>query len=183
MGDRNLTMLKNKKGEKVIAQYAQWGAAPSCVGVNILSFLKDKELFNKLKDNLYKVRFLDPQVQDKEFYDNYLKNAPKVYNDSDNRTDEQKRWWDTYCHRNLAQEVLVNIANSTDQEIILLDREETAIGDGMVEFSYLIDLKENIYAVYTHLDKDPLKTYSLENLPTKEQFLDDLKEYEDEYME
>ena len=134
MGERNLILLKNERGKKVITQYGQWG-------------------------------------------------APQFSKDVDNRTEEQKRWWDTYCHRNLANQVLTNIANSKDEEIILLDREETAIGEGMVEFSYVIDLKENTFTVYTHLDEDPLKIYNLSDLPTQDQFIEDLKEYDYNFID
>ncbi len=53
MGTRNLTMVINQEGEKKVAQYGQWDGYPSVVGLGVLNFLKNKELFDKFKSNLY----------------------------------------------------------------------------------------------------------------------------------
>mgnify|MGYP001051679192 CR=1 FL=1 len=174
MGTRNLTMVIDQNGEKKVAQYGQWDGYPSGVGSSILIFLKNEELFGKLKDNLSKVRFLDDD-KDKEFIESYNKNSPKWSDEPDNRTDDQKKWFANYCHRDLAEEVLTNIAKSTDEEIILINREETAKSGGMVEYSYLINLKENTFGVYNYIDQDPIKVYSLNALPSEEAFLLELE--------
>lgn len=57
MGTRNLTMVISQEGEKKVAQYGQWDGYPSGVGASVLAFLKNEELFEKLKSNLSKVRF------------------------------------------------------------------------------------------------------------------------------
>ena len=57
MGTRNLTMVIDQKGKKKVAQYGQWDGYPSGVGANVLKFLENKELVEKLKTNLQKVRF------------------------------------------------------------------------------------------------------------------------------
>ena len=110
MGTRNLTMVINQEGEKKVAQYGQWDGYPSGVGVGVLKFLKNKEMFEKFKANLSKIRFLDEEGVDREFIDSYNKNAPQWSNEPDNRTEEQKRWFSTYCTRDLAEEILTNIA-------------------------------------------------------------------------
>ena len=148
MGTRSLTMVINQEGEKKVAQYGQWDGYPSGVGVGVLNFLKNKEVFDRFKFNLSKVRFLGEEGIDKEFIESYNKNAPQWSHEPDNRTEEQKRWFRTYCTRDLAEEVLKNIANSTDGEIILMDRENTAKCDGWVEYSYVINLKENTLGIY-----------------------------------
>lgn len=175
MGTRNLTMVINQKGEKKVAQYGQWDGYPSGVGVCVLNFLKNGDLFEKFKNNLSKVRFLDEEGVDKEFIESYNKNAPQWSNEPDNRTKEQKIWFDTYCSRDLAEEVLTNIANSTDEEIILMDRENTAKGDGWVEYSYVINLQENTLGVYGHIDQEPMKVYDLSNLPSEEDFVSEIE--------
>lgn len=179
MGTRNLTMVINKEGDKKIAQYGQWDGYPSGVGISVLSFLKNQELFDKLCEKLSKVRFLDSEGIDKDFIESYNKNAPKWSNQPDNRTDEQKQWFSTYCSRDLADEVLSNIANSNDNEIILIDNEDSAKGSGWVEYSYVINLKENTFGIYGHLDHPPMKVYSLDELPEEATFLSDL-EYSEE---
>lgn len=176
MGDRSLVMLKNEKGQKVIAQYGQWGGFPSGIGIDVLRFLRDKNLVDKLKNNLQKVRFLEVEGIDKLFYNDYLAKSPKQINDIDKRSNEQKRWWNTYCNRNLSAKILINIANSTDDEIIIIDREETAKEDGWVECSCIINLEENTFSIFTHIDEQPLKIYRLDNLPTEKEFLRDFDE-------
>lgn len=180
MGTRNMTMVINKQGEKKVAQYGQWDGYPSGVGVGVLNFLKNKELVSKLIDNLEKVRFLDPEGKDKDFIESYDKNTPQWSNEPDNRTDEQKRWWSTYCNRDLADDVLTNIANSTDKEIVLMNRENTAKGsESWVEWCYVINFQENKLVVTGRLDEDPIKSYSLDDLPTNEVFCSDLEPVEE----
>ena len=180
MGTRNLTMVINQEGEKKVTQYGQWDGYPSGVGVRVLKFLKNKEVFDKFKANLSKVRFLDEEGIDKEFIESYNKNTPQWSNEPDNRTEEQKRWFSTYCDRDLAEEVLTNIANSTDEEIILIDRENTAKSDGWVEYSYVINLKENTLGVYGHIDQEPMKVYKLDELPEEEVFVSELEGVEED---
>lgn len=180
MGTRNLTMVINQEGETKVAQYGQWDGYPSGVGANILKFLKNKELVGKLKSKLSIVRFLDEEGIDKEFVESYNNNAPEWSNQPDNRTDEQKRWFSTYCTRDLANKVLVNIANSEDSEIILLNSENTAKTDGWVEYSYIINFKENTFGVYGHIDKQPMKVYKLDELPEEDVFISELKKVEEE---
>lgn len=175
MGTRNLTMVINRKGEKKVAQYGQWDGYPSGVGLGVLNFLKNKELFEKFEKNLSKVRFLDVEGVDKEFVESYDKNAPQWSNEPDKRTDEQKRWFETYCTRDLAEEVLKNIANSTDEEILLIDSESEAMSGGWVEYSYVINLKENTLGVYSHVDQEPIKVYSLDDLPDDETFVSEIE--------
>lgn len=176
MGTRNLTMVINQEGEKKIAQYGQWDGYPSGVGAGVLGFLKNDELFEKLKSNLSKVRFLDEEGRDKEFIESYNKNCPEWSNEPDNRTEEQKSWFITYCHRDLAESILTNVANSEDEEILLFDRENTAKGDGSVEWSYIINLQENTLGVYGHIDCPPIKVYSLDNLPEESVFVSELED-------
>lgn len=174
MGTRNLTMVIDQSGVKKVAQYGQWDGYPSGVGVNILNIIKDTVLFEKLKQNLNKVRFLDKDGVDKDFIENYNRNAPEWGDQPDNRTKQQIEWFDSFCSRDLAEEVLINIANSTETEIILIDRENTAKGDGWVEYSYVVNLQENTFSVYEHVDQRPLKVYSLDNLPENDVFISDL---------
>lgn len=182
MGTRNLTMVIDQNGEKKVAQYGQWDGYPSGVGVSVLEFLKNKELLDKFKSNLPKVRFLDEDGKDKEFIESYNKNAPEWSNEPDLRTDKQKEWFETFCSRNLAEKVLENIANSKEDEILLSDREESAKGgDSWIEWVYVIDLKENALSVYDGtLNEKPTKVYKLDNLPTKDVFIEELEGVEEE---
>jgi hypothetical protein len=180
MGTRNLTMVIDQEGTKKVAQYGQWDGYPSGVGADILKFLKDKQSFDKLKANLKKVRFLEAEGRDKEFIERYDANAPEWSNQPDKRTDEQKRWFSTYCTRDLSAKLLTNIAESNDSEIILLDREETGKSGGAVEYSYLIDLSKNTFEAYNHIDSPALKVYSLDELPDEDVFISDISKAEGE---
>ncbi|MDV4024429.1 hypothetical protein CMT52_08790 [Elizabethkingia anophelis] len=171
MGTRNLTMVINQEGVTKVAQYGQWDGYPSGVGLGVLNFLKDKELFEKFKSKLDKVRFLDKEGQDKEFIESYNNNTPEWSNETDNRTEEQKRWWATYCHRDLSEEVLTNIANSGDTEIILFDESDFGTDTVFCEWCYVINLKDNKLLVYEDMTKPALVEYSLDNLPTQDEFL------------
>jgi hypothetical protein len=175
MGTRNLTMVIDKEGVKKVAQYGQWDGYPSGVGLSILVFLKDSDLFSKMVENLKKTRFLDLEGVDKEFIEDYNRNAPEWSNEPDNRTKEQIKWFSTYCHRDLAEKVLINIANSDDKEIILMDRESTGRSGGWVEYSYIINLKEGSFGVYNHIDEEPLKVYLLDDLPDEDIFIKELE--------
>lgn len=179
MGTRNMIMVIDQEGVKKVAQYGQWDGYPSGVGVGLLEFLKDKEMFERMKKNLKKVRFIDEEGVDKDFINSYNKNAPEWSNDPDNRTPEQKHWFSKYISRDLAEEILTNIADSEDSEIILLDRTETATSGGWVEWSYVVNLKENTLTVYEHIDAEPIKIYNLDNLPEANIFIKDLEN--DEY--
>lgn len=180
MGTRNMTMVIDQGGNTKVAQYGQWDGYPAGVGVNILKFLRNTELFEKFKNNLHRVRFLDASGVDKDFIESYDKNAPEWSSDPDNRTKEQINWFNKYITRDLAEEVLTNIAESTENEIILIDRSNTAKGDdSWVEWSYIINLKENTLGVYGLIDREPIMVYSLDNLPTDEVFINDLGEPDD----
>lgn len=180
MGTRNMTMVIDQEGVKKVAQYGQWDGYPSGVGVSLLSFLTDKKQFERMKENLSKVRFLDSAGRDKEFISEYEKNSPEWSNDPDNRTLEQKLWFNTFASRDLAEEVLINIANSDKEEIILIDREESAKGDGWVEWSYVVNLQDETLTVYGLLDCPPVKSYSLNSLPDAKTFIKDLEGEEEE---
>ena len=123
MGTRNLTAVQ-LNGEYKIAQYGQWDGYPEGQGKTVLSFLLKNGSLEKLKSALGKVRFLDEEGEDKKFLDEYDKNAPKWSNEPDQRTPEQKRWFETYMTRDLGGKILEQIANSPDNEIVLNNRIE-----------------------------------------------------------
>jgi hypothetical protein len=175
MGTRNLTIVINQNGEKKVSQYGQWDGYPSGVGIDVLAFLSNKELFEKFLNNLSKTRFLDVDGFDKDFIESYNKNAPQWSDEPDKRTEKQKDWFNNYITRDLASKVLINIANSEDKEIILKNAEEQDDDVwGWIEWCYLIDLQKNTLEVYTKKGS-PIKVYSLIDLPSKETFLSDLE--------
>ena len=155
MGTRNLTMVISN-GQTKVAQYGQWDGYPSGVGLSLLSFLSNSELFNKFKNNLHKVRFLDRNGLDKEFIESYEKNAPEWSNEPDNRTPDQKEWWKTFMTRDLADEVLVNIANSELSEILIDNQTDFAADSLFCEWAYVVDLDKGTFEVYQGFNQTPL---------------------------
>lgn len=170
MGTRNLVMLIDQEGQEKVKQYGQWDGYPSGVGVGVLRILRNKELMSKLIKNIDKVRFLDVEGKDKDLVDCYNKNAPKWSSDPDNRTREQIDWFKNYMSRDLSEEVLYNIANSTDKEILLRECKDY----DWIEWSYVINLKDNTLSVHSTVDKPAIKVYNLSELPTDEKFISDL---------
>jgi len=190
MGTRHLICVK-KDNEYKIAQYGQWDGYLDGQGKKILSFLKDKKNIEKLKNNLNKIRFID-DVKDKDLIEAYDKNAPQWSNAPDKRTKEQLHWFETYMTRDLSSDILINIADSSDDSILL--RNEIAFaGDSLFcEYAYVIDLDKNTFEIFKGFNKNPLdendrfyaykqdgeyhpikllKTYDLNKLPTEKQLL------------
>lgn len=166
MGTRNLTMVIDQKGVTKVCQYGQWDGYPSGVGARILTFLKDEITFNKFIDKLDKVRFLYMQGIDKEFVDNF-NNTP-----SDKRSGVQTDWYNNFIHRDLAEDVLTNIAYSDEDEILLIDSSDD---DNWIEWVYVINLSDETFTVQRKLNEDPLKVYSLKDLPEEESFINDFR--------
>lgn len=200
MGTRNLTIVILEKETKV-AQYGQWDGYPGGVGSGILKFLTSDK-FQSFKENLSKVRFIDSEGKDKEFIEEYDKNAPKWSNEPDNRTEEQKDWFKKFKTRDLAEEVLTNIADFKGKEILLGNDYSFATDSLMCEWAYVIDLDKNTFEIYEGFNKTPLnesdrfysitkedggyypikmiKSYDLSELPTPTEFIDYFTKQEEE---
>jgi len=155
MGTRNLTAVM-LNGEYKIAQYGQWDGYPEGQGKTILEFLTGDGNIDKLKSALRRVRFLDGEGRDKEFLAEYDKNCPEWSSDPDNRTPEQKRWFQTYVSRDLGGKILEAVASSEDAEILLRNSIDFA-GDSLsCEYAYVVDLDKGTFEVYEGFNKAPL---------------------------
>lgn len=177
MGTRNLTMVI-ANGETKIAQYGQWDGYPDGQGLIIIDFLSGEGNIDRLKSKLNKVRFIDNE-SDKDWIDSYNKNAPQWSNEPDKRTPEQKYWWSTYMTRDLAAEILNNVANSKDEEILLGDASDFINNKISCEYAYEINLDKNVLTVYEG-GKKMLAAFSITPPPTKEEFLMAFKSEEEE---
>ncbi len=175
MGTRNMVVVIDTNGELKIAQYGQWDGYIEGVGRSLLEILRKKSLMKKFKKNLSKVRFLkydDPN--DAEFLKSYNDASPTWSSDPDNRTEEQRKWFQTYITRDLSEEIIVNIANSNDEEIILINNYKSGIGDTWVEYSYTVDLKNNLFIIQYQLDGAIINEYDLNKLPTPSKFVKEM---------
>lgn len=202
MGTRHLIAVQ-KDNEYKVAQYGQWDGYLDGQGRDILEFISIPENLQRLKKALSKVRFIDDK-KDKKFLDSYNKNAPSWSNEPDNRTEEQKRWFNLYMTRDLGAKILKNIVESEDKEIILRNS-ISFTGDSLFcEYAYVIDFDKNTFEIYIGFNKTTIskderffgmekeeksdgyspvslwKSYPLDNLPTVQDLLKLAKEEEDE---
>lgn len=199
MGTRNLICVF-ENGEYRIAQYCQWDGYPSGQGVDVLNFLKNKKRVNGLRKSLNRVRFLEPEGKDKGFYESYEANTPEWSNEPDNRTVEQKYWFDSYISRDIGANILSKVSESREKEIILKNSIGFAGDSLFCEWAYVIDFDGGVLEVYSGFNKtlvtdgrfksnDPaleknegwepivlIKSYSLDNLPSPSKFVADLGE-------
>lgn len=193
MGTRHLVCVV-EGGDYKVAQYGQWDGYPEGQGSAVLDFLAEPGSLEKLRSVMPRVRFLDPEGADRAFLEEYDKNAPEWSNDPDNRTDEQKRWFDTFMTRDLGAKILTSLANAEDAEILLKNNINFAGESLFCEWAYVVDLDANIFEVYKGFNKDkldsgerfshlrpddqdgyePVKlvvTFALDDLPDKDSFV------------
>jgi hypothetical protein len=168
MGTRHLiNVVKNNK--PVIAQYGQWDGYPDGQGVDVLEFLHS-ELFGKLKANLGKLRFIDFEGKDAEFIKRF---------DSGKGTDSDKEWFELFISRNVGADILTNVAKSDRDEILLKDSYDFGNDTVSCEYIYSINLDNDTLTIQPDFKSEPMKAYSLSELPDKESFLADLTECEE----
>lgn len=177
MGTRHLIMVVREQ-KPVIAQYGQWDGYPSGQGYTVLEFLRK---FNRptFVEKLKNVRFVNK------------KDTATLYN---------KKY--PYMSRDHGAEILEMVYNS-DGEVLLNDHSDFAGDSLFCEWAYVIDLDNNVLECYSGFNKEPLeedqrfrntevekdsewlpikclKKYSLDELPTNEQFVKDLEKEEEE---
>lgn len=170
MGTRNLTSVYWQKKTKV-AQYGQWDGYPAGAGLTVLKFLQTVDL-KKFKEQLKKVKFLSAQ----EIKDRWKECGA---DDSDfvgmDVSDKFKKQYPE-LHRDTGADILNLIYQGS--AFNLWDDHNFADDTLFCEWHYLIDLDKNKLTVYS--SGNPVKTYNLNKLPTKKQFLKDLEEKEEE---
>lgn len=185
MGTRNLSLCK-KNGEVVIAQYGQWDGYPEGQGKTILEFCHDKDNITRLKAELENIRDIYTLT---EFLEEYEKLAPKWSNEPDNRTEQMEYWYKELSHRNIGGMIFSSIINvdksklpSVMNNLIYLQKYEDLAQtenycDTWIEYAYLINFDTNELECYGY--GELLKKYSLDNLPTEQQFIDELEREEE----
>lgn len=200
MGTRHLIAV-HSDGEYKVAQYGQWDGYPEGAGLDVLNFLHTDKV-TKLKENLKRVRFLDEEGRDKELVEGYNSRAPKWSNEPDNRTEEEKYWWGKYMSRDVCADILHNVADSNDDEILLNDSIDFVKDSLFCEWAYVVDFDKNTFEIYSGFNKAPLTederffewgvgsddpadngyepvrhliTYSLDKLPTSDEYLTEFR--------
>jgi hypothetical protein len=155
MGTRHLVCVVKDKEYKV-AQYGQWDGYPSGQGQGVVDFIKGEGNIEKLETSLSRVRYLDYKDRDKEFIDNYNKNAPPYMSSPETRSPDQIKWFSNYQTRDLGAQILSNIAFSEDEEILLTDSIDFAKDSLFCEYAYIVNLDTQELEIYKGFNTSPL---------------------------
>lgn len=192
MGTRNLTIVQ-KDNQYKIAQYGQWDGYPSGNGIIILNFLKKVDL-EKFKKKIDTVKLVTNEDINKYWADIGV----DVEKERFVSMDVSEKFYKLHpsLSRDLGASVLDYIMEEDNVVESYLDI-DFANDSLFCEWAYVIDLDKNTFEVYTGFVKDPIdkserfyndgyvkngyypiklaKTYRLDELPTKEDFLKDLE--------
>lgn len=198
MGTRHLIMVVREQ-KPVIAQYGQWDGYPSGQGYTVLEFLRK---FNRptFVEKLKNVRFVNKK--DTAAMKRFMKKigAPNGWMTPNQSALYNKKY--PYMSRDHGAEILNMVYNSKG-EVLLKDSSDFARDSLSCEWAYVIDLDNNVLECYSGFNKEPLeedqrfrntevkkdsewlpikclKKYSLDELPTNEQFVKDLEKNEEE---
>lgn len=155
MGTRHLQTVINSKGVTKISQYGQWDGYPSGQGIDILNYLRGADI-ERYQRNLEEINHItDKQIEQVE----------QFYN-----------WQHTffYLSRDCGSRIHLMIEWGAVPFVIMHD--EKVKKWGCAGF-YTIDFQKN---TFTSGYNGIIKTYPLNELPTNEQYLLDMKENEEE---
>lgn len=189
MGTRNLTMLISD-GETKVAQYGQWDGYPGGQGLTALKFLKQCDL-SKLKEKVSQISFYTKEE---------LEDLQKKLDDNSLSYEAFEKLYPEFS-RNWAASILEELYNDRLKNKKLKDETDFAADSLFCEWCYVIDLDKKTFEVYEGFNKKPvkegerffsmpphmpshreeleyypvrhIKTYSLDNLPSEEEFIDD----------
>lgn len=172
MGTRHAQYVINKEGEEKVAQYGQWDGYPSGQGVDILKFLQENDL-EKYLENVNKLKELDDE--NAERINKWLKELDnKNLNYEDERKEMENNPEYFALSRDCGSRLHKMILDGNVKFIQLLPKEEA---DSWCAGFYTINFQTNEFIAEFGGIK---KRYSLDNLPTVEQFLFDFKSEDDE---
>jgi hypothetical protein len=187
MGTRHLIAVSTGN-DYPIAQYGQWNGYPEGQGVDVLEFCK------KLQDKPFRQRFELGLLHTRDLKD-LSDDELKVIEDD---RDWQKKW--PQLSRDAGADILKHVyeAHSVKEPMLIKRYIEFAADSLFCEWGYVIDLQKNQLEVYKGFNQEPLdkserfygmkdedgnpsyspirhlKTYSLDNLPSAKDFVDEL---------
>ena len=202
MGTRNLTCVY-LDGEYKVAQYGQWDGYPEGQGVDCLNFLRYKMVEKKFREELRKRRFA-PEEYVKGIYDAFGAKDGFISLDNANKINQAFPQFS----RDTAAVILKMIMDDEIGDY-LQNSLDFAADSLFCEWAYVIDLDKRTFEVYEGFNKEPLteddrfffleeksykehrgvdqyhpvklvKSWSLDELPTVEEFLGAFKEEGDD---
>lgn len=162
MGTRNLTKVIDKDGTLRVAQYGQWDGYPSAQGVNILEFISQYGMLDKIEKSLVKCRFVEQQVID---------NAWFAY-EAQSKWDELRKDFNGFgiafpsLSRDTGSDILKVIVYSED---VALYNDSEFENDGLFcEGVYTLNYQTREFTSWFNGDT---VTVSIDKLPTVEEYL------------
>ena len=192
MGTRNLTCVVSG-GKYIIAQYGQWDGYPSGQGVTALEFLRKKGNQALLKAALNRCYYLTEEQMETASKQSGSENGWMTM-------EQAKKFHELlpYVNRDHGAKILEMVANS-NAPVGLQNSIEFAKDSLFCEYAYIVDFDVNTFEIFKGFNKNPvskrerftgpadkeyfpiakIKTYLLDKLPTKTQFLKDLKKEEE----
>ena len=156
MGTRHQQMVINQKGEIKLSQYGQWDGYPSGQGKDILTFLRGCGL-KKYEKECDKLRQITKR-KEKEIEQKHPKDLDVVY---------------PYLSRDCGSKIHQMIQDGQVKFVRLIDQKEA---NRWCAGFYTINFKDRTFKS-SFGDKE--KTYSLDNLPTEEEYLKDMEDNQD----
>lgn len=164
MGTRNLTKVIDKDGAIRVAQYGQWDGYPSGQGVNMLSFISEYKMIDKIEKSLVKCRLTTN--------DNEVGAAYEVYSDEP-KWEELRNDFNGYSiafpslSRDTCTDILKVIVYS-NEEVLLWDDREFENDDLMCEGVYSLNYQtKQFVSVYG----GKTVSFDFDKLPTAEEYL------------
>lgn len=155
MGTRHLQTVINKEGETKLSQYGQWDGYPSGQGKDILKFLRGMNR-EKYLEEVNKLRTLTPE--------------------EDKMVEADKEWAKNYPYlsRDCGSKIHQMIQDGEVKFIQLCTEKEASM---WCEGFYTIDFKNNKFIAEFH--NEP-REFDLDNLPTEEEFLELMRDEEND---
>lgn len=198
MGTRNLTAVMID-GEYKIAQYGQWDGYPSGQGATALAFLQRANL-EKFAEKVRATKWVtEEQLRDAYEAVGVARDAQTMSMDHAAEFKKQNPQFD----RDMGAEILRFVADAKPG-VMLKNSISFAADSLFCEYAYVIDLDKQTFEAYRGFNKEPLaederfygakaddadekytpircvRKWALNDLPSKETFLKDLEENDEE---
>ncbi len=168
MGTRHLQTAINSQGECKLANYGQWDGYPEGQGVEILKYLWKADL-KKYNDNLTNLREVT-----KDELDAINAGTPEYYAGVNKDWKKEYPYLSRDCGSDIHQMIEAGSVKFVHNCEAWTDEEKS---ESWLEGFYTIDLQRR---EFTSEYYGIIKTYSLDNLPTEEQYLADMSTDEEE---
>lgn len=178
MGTRNLQIVKFN-GKTKVAQYCQWDGYPPGQGVGVLEFLRSMDL-SKFKEAVSKCEWISEDALTELYrsvYPEYDPGNGLIPYDLSNVFAKKYPQF----HRDTGSDIYALIQKMSDegQNVIFLNNAES-FGDASIfcEYTYVTDLDQETLTVYQGGPKPEylMKTFKFSELPTREDFCEQLVE-------